>query len=64
VISACREILTLAKFDLVLLFVIVADMVLKPQPDHWLTLVVMAVVIIAAAAVFLAPLRTGRPAPA
>ena len=37
-----REILTIAKFDMVLLFTIVADMVLKPTVNDWLTLAIMA----------------------
>ena len=55
VVAISREILTLAKFDAVLLFTVVADMVLKPEASDWVTLVIMAVVLIAAAAVWLPP---------
>lgn len=65
VVALCHEILAIAKFDMVLLYTIVADMVLKPDLDNWVTLVIMALVIIAAAAVFLMPvLRRNSPAPA
>jgi uncharacterized membrane protein len=48
-----RELLSVAKFDYVMLFIVVADMVFKPSlQDVWL-LVVMAIVLIAAAALFL-----------
>ena len=55
VVAISREILTIAKFDAVLLFVVVADMALKPEPGDWVTLVVMAVGLVAAAAVWLPP---------
>lgn len=55
VVAISREILTIAKFDAVLLFVVIADMVLKPSVNDWLTLVVMAVVLLAAAALWLTP---------
>jgi len=42
-----KEILQLAKFDFVLLFVIVADMVLKPGWSNWITLIIMVLVLIA-----------------
>jgi uncharacterized membrane protein len=65
VVALCREILTIAKFDMVLLYTVVAVMVLKPGADDWITLIVMALVIAGAAAVFLMPvLRRGGPAPA
>jgi uncharacterized membrane protein len=50
-----RELLTIAKFDYVMLFMVVADMVFKPLPSDWLVLAVMAIVIIAAAVAFLVP---------
>jgi hypothetical protein len=65
VVAVSRELLTIAKFDLVLLFVVVADMVLKPQLSDWLTLVVFAIVLIAAAALWLTPaFRKGTGLPA
>jgi uncharacterized membrane protein len=60
-----RELLTLAKFDYLMLFVVVADMVLKPTPADWPVLAAMAVVIAAGAVAFLMPvLRAPRPATA
>ena len=55
VVALCREMLTIAKFDSVLLFVVIADMVLKPEGNDWAVLVVMAIVLLAAAAVWLTP---------
>jgi uncharacterized membrane protein len=55
VVAISREILTIAKFDAVLLFTVVADMVLKPSIADWWVLVVMAIVLIAAAAIWLTP---------
>ena len=55
IVAISREILTIAKFDAVLLFTVIADMVLKPQADDWVILIVMAVVLVAAAAVWLTP---------
>jgi hypothetical protein len=52
-----REILTIAKFDMVVLYVVVADMVLKPQLSDWLTLAIFALVIVAAGFVFIGRLR-------
>jgi len=64
VVATCRELLTLAKFDLVLLFTVIADMVLKPGTSDWPILLIMAVVLLAAAALWLAPVlrRTGATA--
>jgi hypothetical protein len=64
VVAISREILTIAKFDAVLLFTVVADMVLKPGADDWILLVVMAVVIVAAAAVWLTPVFRKAAVPA
>jgi uncharacterized membrane protein len=64
VVAISREILTLAKFDAVLLFTVVADMVLKPGTDDWILLVVMAVVLAAAAAIWLTPVFRKAPVPA
>jgi hypothetical protein len=47
--------LTITKFDAVLLFTVVADMVLKPSASDWPVLVVFAVVIVGAALLFLRP---------
>lgn len=55
VVAACRQILTIAKFDLVLLFTVIADMVLKPAFSDWGILVIMVVVLAAAAYVWLMP---------
>jgi len=55
VVAICCEMLTIAKFDAVLLFTVVADMVLKPGGGDWIILAVMAIVLIAAAAVWLTP---------
>ena len=62
VVAVCREMLTIAKFDAVLLFVVIADMVLKPEASDWVILVAMAIVLIAAAAVWLTPALRKRPA--
>jgi uncharacterized membrane protein len=59
-----RELLLVAKFDLVLLFLVVADMVFKPMPSDWLVLALMAVVLIAGAAAFLTPVLRRAPRPA
>jgi uncharacterized membrane protein len=64
VVAISREILTLAKFDAVLLFTVVADMVMKPGTDDWILLVVMAVVLVAAAAIWLTPVFRKAPVPA
>ncbi len=48
-----RQILEIARFDYVLLFVIVADMVLKPQWREVLTILLMLAVIAAAGWLFL-----------
>ena len=63
VVALSREILTIAKFDAVLLFTIIADMVLKPEASDWVTLAIMVLVLIAAAALWLTPLAR-RPAAA
>ena len=55
VVAICRDILTIAKFDAVLLFTVVADMVLKPGFGDWVIVAIMAVVIVAAAALWLTP---------
>ena len=62
VVGTSREILTLAKFDLVLLFTVIADMVLKPSSSSWLLLVIMALVLLAAAFFWLVPVLSRKPA--
>lgn len=63
-VPGAREVLTLAKFDIVLLFTIVADMVLKPSYADWPVLAIMAVVLIAAGAAFLMPVMRRSTVPA
>lgn len=57
-----KKLLVVARVQLVLLFLVVADMVLKPTTDDPWTLVVLAVILLAAMAVGAAVLR--RPAAA
>lgn len=59
-----HELVTIAKFDYVMLFVVVADMVFKPTLNDWVVLVLMAAAIIAAGIVFLAPVLMPRTATA
>jgi hypothetical protein len=63
-VAGAREVLTLARFDIVLLFTVVADMVLKPSYADWPVLAVMAIVLIAAAAIFLMPVVRRSAVPA
>ncbi len=58
-----NELLTLAKFDYTMLFVVVADMVFKPQLSSWLVLLVMVVVLVVAGYLFLLPVLR-KPVPA
>ncbi len=64
VMAGGRAILTIAKFDMVLLFTIVADMVIKPDFSDWAVLLVMVIVLAGAAALFLLPLRSAQGATA
>ncbi len=64
VLATCRELLAFAKFDITVLFVVVADIVLKPQADDWVLLAIMAAVILAAGAIFLRPRLSASPAAA
>jgi|SRR5688500_17440564 len=48
-----RKILQISKFDFTMLFLVIADMVLKPGWGDLFTLGIMAVILIAAAALFL-----------
>ncbi|HVY50541.1 MAG TPA: DUF2269 family protein [Devosia sp.] len=58
------KLLQVAKFDYVMLFTVIADMVLKPAwSDVWV-LAVMAVVLVAGAVLFLMPALTAKPAAA
>jgi uncharacterized membrane protein len=65
--SQCARLLQIAKFDYVMLFVVVADMTLKPTPDNIILLGAMGLIVVAGAALFLMPrgrvaeLATGRP---
>jgi len=54
-IAVSREMLTLAKFDLVVLFLVVGDMVLKPEAGDYVALIVMALILLAAAAIWVLP---------
>jgi len=54
-VAISRQTVTLVKFDCAALFVVVADMVLKPQVGDWTTVTIMGVVIIAAAGLWLTP---------
>jgi len=56
VVEQAREILRIAQFDLAMLFVIIADMVIKPAPENYIVLLVMVLAIIAAGVVFLRPI--------
>jgi hypothetical protein len=60
-VAVSREILTIAKFDLAVLFTVIADMVLKPGPSDWGWLLLFATVILVAAALWLTPMLR-RPA--
>lgn len=53
--ARCARLLQIAKFDYVMLFVVVADMALKPAPGDVGLLSVMALVVVAGAVLFLAP---------
>lgn len=54
-VAVSREILTIAKFDMTVLFVVIADMVLKPDASDWGWLLAFVLVIAAAAALWLLP---------
>jgi uncharacterized membrane protein len=56
-----RELLRISKFDYVMLFVVVADMVFKPVAGDWIVLSLMAAAIIVAGVGFLAPLALRGP---
>ena len=62
VVATSREILTIARFDLVLLFTVIADMVLKPGLSDWPALALMALALVAAGFFWLAPVWSRKPA--
>ena len=57
-----KKLLQVSKFDYVMLFTVIADMVLKPAWSDIVLLVVMAVVLAAGAALFLLPALSAKPA--
>ena len=59
-----QKLLQVAKFDYVMLFTVIADMVLKPAWSDVILLIVMAVVLVAGAALFLLPALSAKPAAA
>jgi hypothetical protein len=63
-VAVSKQMVTLVKFDCATLFVVIADMVLKPQSGAWVTLAVMAIVVLFAAALWLVPVVARRPVPA
>ena len=54
-VSQAREIVRIAQFEVVVLFTVVADMVIKPAQDNYLVLLIMALAIATASIVFLRP---------
>ena len=56
------KLMQVAKFDYVMLFTVIADMVLKPAWSDIVLLIVMAVVLAAGAALFLLPALRQKPA--
>ena len=52
-VARSRDFLKIARFDVTVLFVIVADMVLKPRSDDIVTVLVLAAILVAAAVLFL-----------
>jgi uncharacterized membrane protein len=57
-----RRMLRISRFDYTMLFMVVADMVFKPQLGDWWLLGGMAAILVVGAAIFLGPLF--RPVPA
>lgn len=55
IVTTAHRILRIAKFDIVLLLVIVADMVLRPSTSDTAILAIMAIVLVVAAALWLVP---------
>jgi uncharacterized membrane protein len=56
-----HELLQISKFDYVMLFVVVADMVFKPVAGDWLVLALMAASVIVAGVTFLGPFALRGP---
>lgn len=54
-IAISKQTVTLVKFDCAVLFVVVADMVLKPQVGDWTAVTIMGLVVVAAAGLWLTP---------
>jgi uncharacterized membrane protein len=63
VFGPCRELVQIAKFDYVMLFTVVSNMVLKPTPTDIAELVVMAAIVLGAAVLFLLPVFWAAPHP-
>lgn len=61
VIEKCRRIIQVAKFDHVLLFMILTVMVLKPAPQDYFVLSSFAVILIVSGLLFLKPGRKAVP---
>jgi uncharacterized membrane protein len=59
-----QQMLNIAKFDFLVLFIIVADMVIKPIAADWMVLAVMAVLVAAGAFLFIVPATRGAAEPA
>jgi uncharacterized membrane protein len=59
-----QQLLNIARFDFLVLFIIVADMVIRPTPVDWMVLAVMAVLIAGGAFLFIAPAVRGAAKPA
>ena len=55
VVEQGREILRIAQFDMAMLFVVVADMVIKPAFENYIVLLVMVVAILISGVLFLRP---------
>ena len=58
------KLMQVGKFDYVMLFTVIADMVLKPAWSDVVLLIVMAVVLVAGAVLFLLPALSAKPATA
>jgi uncharacterized membrane protein len=54
-VEQAKQILQIAKFDFVMLFIVVADMVIKPTAENYVTLTIMALALIVAAVAFHGP---------
>jgi uncharacterized membrane protein len=52
VVTQSRQVLRIVKFDFVMLFVVVADMVIKPTANSYVTLAGMAIALLVATAAF------------